>query len=124
MGAHVLIVDDDELLCDLVCMALRHAGFVAESVHSAEAALARLKEQPVDLVLLDIMMADVNGFDMLRRMKGDAALAHIPVIILSARVEASAQWAGLEAGAVDYLTKPVSQSGLVERVRAVLAAQS
>lgn len=124
MAQRILIVDDDVLLCDLMRLALERAGFAAESVHSAEAALARLKEQAVHLVVLDVMMTDVNGFDMLRRMKSDPELTSIPVIFLSARVEAIAQQTGLEAGAVDYLPKPISQAELVDRVRAALAMSS
>ncbi len=85
MSARILIVDDDVLLCDLVRMALEHAGFAVESAHSAAKALEMLRDQPVDLVLLDVMMTDINGFDMLRRMKSDPALASIPVVFLSAR---------------------------------------
>jgi DNA-binding response OmpR family regulator len=124
MSARILIVDDDVLLCDLVRMALERAGFTVESAHSAQAALEKLKAQPADLILLDVMMSDINGFDMLRRMKGDPALAAIPVVFLSARVDAIAQQTGLEAGAVDYLPKPVSQAVLVERVRAILAGRA
>lgn len=124
MSARILIVDDDVLLCDLVRMALERAGFAVESAHSAQAALEKLKTQPADLVLLDVMMTDINGFDMLRRMKSDPALAAIPVVFLSARVDAVAQQTGLEAGAVDYLPKPVSQAALVERVQAILAGQA
>ncbi len=124
MSARILIVDDDVLLCDLVRMALERAGFAVESAHSAAEALQRLRELPVDLVLLDVMMTDINGFDMLRRMKSDPGLANIPVVFLSARVEAIAQQTGLEAGAVDYLPKPISQTTLVERIQAILAKHS
>ena len=124
MSARILIVDDDVLLCDLVRMALERAGFAVEAAHSAAQALEMLRDQPVDLVLLDVMMADINGFDMLRRMKSDPALASIPVVFLSARIEAIAQQTGLEAGAVDYLPKPISQTTLVERIQAILMKHS
>ena len=124
MSARILIVDDDVLLCDLVRMALERAGFAVEAAHSAAQALEMLRDQPVDLVLLDVMMADINGFDMLRRMKSDPALASIPVVFLSARIEAIAQQTGLEAGAVDYLPKPISQTTLVERIQAILMRHS
>jgi DNA-binding response OmpR family regulator len=124
MSARILIVDDDVLLCDLVRMALEHAGFAVETAHSAAQALDMLRAQPADLVSLDVMMADINGFDMLRRMKNDPALASIPVVFLSARIEAIAQQTGLEAGAVDYLPKPISQTTLVERIQAILAKRS
>jgi len=124
VSARILIVDDDVLLCDLVRMALERAGFAVEATHSAAQALEMLRDQPVDLVLLDVMMADINGFDMLRRMKSDPALASIPVVFLSARIEAIAQQTGLEAGAVDYLPKPISQTTLVERIQAILMKHS
>ena len=120
MTQRVLIVDDDPLLCDLLRMALRREGFETHEVYSGDAALGYLEQRPqVDLVLLDVMMADINGFDVLRRLKETPDLAGIPVILLTARVDAISQRTGLEIGAAEYLTKPITPSALVERVRAV-----
>ncbi len=123
MAARILVVDDDPLLCNLLRMALGREGFEPIVVYSGDDALTYLGEQRVDLVLLDIMMADVNGFDVLRRLKADPQIAAIPVIFLTARVDAISQQTGLDFGAVEYLTKPITPERLVERIRAVLAGQ-
>jgi DNA-binding response OmpR family regulator len=120
MAARILVVDDDPLLCNLLRMALGREGFEPIVVYSGEDALTYLHEQQVDLVLLDIMMADVNGFNVLRRLKADPQIAAIPVVFLTARVDAISQQTGLDIGAVEYLTKPITPERLVERIRAVL----
>lgn len=124
MAERILIVDDDPLLCNLLRMALGRAGFQTVEVYSGDAALDYLAEQPVDLILLDVMMADVNGFDTLRRLKADPDLSEIPVIFLTARVDAISQKTGLDIGAVQYLTKPITPEVLIERIRTVLAGAS
>jgi len=124
MAERILIVDDDPLLCNLLHMALGRAGFQTAEVYSGDAALDFLTEQPVDLILLDVMMADVNGFDTLRRLKADPDLSEIPVIFLTARVDAISQKTGLDIGAVQYLTKPITPEVLIERIRTVLAGAS
>jgi DNA-binding response OmpR family regulator len=124
MAERILIVDDDPLLCNLLHMALGRAGFQPVEVYSGDAALDYLTEQPVDLILLDVMMADVNGFDTLRRLKAAPNLREIPVIFLTARVDAISQKTGMDIGAVQYLTKPITPEVLIERIRTVLAEAS
>jgi DNA-binding response OmpR family regulator len=124
MAERILIVDDDPLLCNLLHMALGRAGFQTVEVYSGDAALDYLSEQPVDLILLDVMMADVNGFDTLRRLRATPDLRAIPVIFLTARVDAISQKTGMDIGAVQYLTKPITPEALIERIRAVLAEAS
>jgi DNA-binding response OmpR family regulator len=124
MAQRILIVDDDPLLCSLLRMALTRDGFETAEVFSGDAALEYLEEQPdVDLILLDVMMADFNGFDVLRRMKENPEQAGIPVIFLTARVDAISQKTGLDIGAVEYLTKPITPDVLLERVKQVLETQ-
>jgi putative two-component system response regulator len=120
MAESVLIVDDDPLLCSLLRIALRREGYETHEVYHGQAALEYLQEQTVDLILLDVMMADINGFDVLRHLKADPALNQIPVIFLTARVDAISQRTGLNIGAVEYLTKPITPEVLISRVRAVL----
>ena len=98
------------------------AGYEPVEVYSGEAALQYLQRQPVDLILLDVMMADINGFDTLRRLKADPTLGDIPVIFLTARVDAISQKTGLDIGAVQYLTKPITPEVLVEQIQKVLHA--
>jgi DNA-binding response OmpR family regulator len=124
MAERILIVDDDPLLCNLLHMALGREGFETVETYSGDDALAYLDEQDADLILLDVMMADVNGFDVLRRLKADTRLARIPVIFLTARVDAISQQTGMDIGAVEYLTKPITPDVLIERIRSVLDAQA
>lgn len=85
MAGRILIVDDDPLLCSLLRMALNREGFETHEVFSGKAALEYLSGTLVDLVLLDVMMADFNGFDVLRMIKADPRLEQVPVILLTAR---------------------------------------
>lgn len=118
----ILVVDDDPLLCSLLEMALSREGYDASVVYSGRAALEALAADQYDLILLDIMMADLNGFDVIRQLRASPDTADIPVIFLTARVDAISQKTGLDAGAVEYLTKPITPDDLIARVKATLAA--
>lgn len=120
MAERILIVDDDPLLCNLLRMALNRAGYETVEAYAGDAALKYLAENMVDLILLDVMMADINGFDVLRKMKADPRLSEIPVVFLTARVDAISQKTGMDIGAVEYLTKPITPEALLERIQAVL----
>jgi len=120
MGERILIVDDDLLLCNLLRMALGRAGYQTVEAYSGDTALSYLADNDVDLILLDVMMADINGFDVLRKLKADPELGQIPVVFLTARVDAISQKTGLDIGAVEYLTKPITPEMLIERVQSVL----
>jgi len=113
----LLIVDDDHELCSMLAEYLGPEGFNTETVGSGPAALARLGHGPVDLVVLDVMLPELSGFEVLRRIR---ALNRVPVIMLTARGEEVDRVVGLEMGADDYLAKPFSPRELVARVRAVL----
>lgn len=120
MDERIMIVDDDPLLCNLLRMALGRAGYETVEAYAGDSALNYLAENAVDLILLDVMMADINGFDVLRRLKANPTLSEIPVIFLTARVDAISQKTGLDIGAVEYLTKPITPEALIERIQAVL----
>lgn len=124
MAARILIVDDDALMCKLLHMTLSRDGYESHEVYSGPAALEYIEEHDVDLILLDVMMADINGFEVVRRLKDNERSRDIPVILLTARVDAISQKLGLDIGAVDYLTKPITPDKLSERVRVVLAPES
>lgn len=123
MAQRILIVDDDALMCKLLHIALSREGYDVHTVYSGPAALEYLGNHEVDLILLDVMMADVNGFEVMRRLKEDERHRHVPVILLTARVDAVSQRTGLDIGAAEYLTKPITPEKLAERVRVVLSAQ-
>jgi len=116
----ILVVDDEEDILKLVEYNLARGGCRVICVASGEAALAAAREAPPDLVLLDLMLPGVDGFEVCRSLKADPRTASVPVVILSARGEEADVVAALELGADDYVTKPFSPRVLVARVRAVL----
>src|SRR5271168_2045698 len=117
----LLIVDDDHELCSMLAEYLGPEGFATETVGTGPMALDRLVRGPVDLVVLDVMLPELSGFEVLRRIR---ATSRMPVIMLTARGEEVDRVVGLEMGADDYLAKPFSPRELVARIRAVLRRMS
>lgn len=117
-GAVVLVVDDQPANVRLVGTVLSEAGFDVMPAMSGEQALSRLQHARPDLILLDMRMPGMDGFQVLEHLRRDAQLADIPVIFLTAAAERELVVEALEAGAVDYLTKPFVAEELVARVRA------
>jgi len=117
----VLIIDDDFELCSLVSEYLEPEGFRVESVHDGETGLQRAQNGNYLLVILDVMLPGMSGFDVLRRLR---ATSRIPVLLLTARGEDVDRIVGLEIGADDYLPKPFNPRELVARIRAVLRRTS
>jgi adenylate cyclase len=116
----ILVVDDVPDNVDILQMRLESQGYEVISAGDGEAALAIVRDKLPDLVLLDIMMPKLDGIATVKQLKADTALPFIPVILVTARADAKDVIAGLEAGGDDYLTKPVDQSALMARVRAML----
>src|ERR1700735_4210843 len=117
-SARLLVVDDEATIWELLSGSLRLAGFdVVAAASGAEAVRAAAAERP-DLVLLDVMMPDGDGFEALRRMRSGGA--EVPVIFLTARDEVSDRVQGFALGGDDYVTKPFSLEELLGRIRAVL----
>ncbi|MDR6175159.1 two-component system OmpR family response regulator [Nocardioides zeae] len=114
----VLVVDDEVNLAELVAMALRYEGFETRMAHAGTKAVAAAKEFGPDVVVLDMMLPDFDGLEVLRRMRvGDP---HVPVLFLTARDAVEDRVAGLTAGGDDYVTKPFSLEEVVARLRALL----
>ncbi|MDM0021481.1 PP2C family protein-serine/threonine phosphatase [Variovorax saccharolyticus] len=118
--ARALVVDDNEMNRDVLSRRLQRSGHAVEVVDSGERALARLKLQNFDLILLDVMMPGIDGYEVLARLKQDPALRHIPVIMISALGETESVVRCLALGADDYLTKPFNPLILQARVDACL----
>lgn len=116
----VLIVEDDADIANLVRFHLEKEGFATRMAASGTAALASIDKDPPQAILLDIMLPDLDGFDVCRRLKRSAATRDIPIIMVTSKGEESDVVVGLELGAEDYITKPFSPKVLVARVRAVL----
>jgi diguanylate cyclase (GGDEF)-like protein/PAS domain S-box-containing protein len=119
-AATLLIVDDETHVRKLLQILLQNQGYQTLTARSGEEALAQVAQQPPDLILLDIMMPGMDGYEVARRLKADKTTANIPIIMLSALGEHSARISGLEAGAEDFLSKPVESAELWLRVRNLL----
>lgn len=116
----VLIVDDEVSIRDMVQLSLELAGFRVYQAANAREAHGIILDVRPDIVLLDWMMPETNGFELLRRLRKDEMTAEIPVIMLTARVEEGNRVQGLDGGADDYVTKPFSPRELIARIRALL----
>src|SRR5437660_7409143 len=114
---HVLVVDDDIELCALVQEYLTAEGFSLKAVHDGEQGLQQALTGEYSLVVLDVMLPGINGFEVLRRIR---AISRVPVLLLTARGEDVDRIVGLEIGADDYLPKPFNPRELVARIRAIL----
>ena len=113
----VLVVDDEASIAELISMALRYEGFDVRAAHTGTRAVAAAKEFRPDAVVLDIMLPDFDGLEVLRRMR--ATDPDVPVVFLTARDAVEDRVAGLDGGADDYLTKPFSFAELSARLRAL-----
>ena len=118
--SRILIVDDDHEIVRLVRAYLEKAGFAVLYAYNGETALHTLRREHPDLLVLDLMLPDRDGWDVTRLIRADKSLAETPIIMLTARVEDSEKIVGLEIGADDYITKPFNPRELVARVRALL----
>jgi two-component system response regulator CpxR len=117
VAAQVLVIDDDVELCKLVTRYLTQEGFQIDSVNGGATGAERALSGSYALVVLDVMMPGVNGFDVLRRIRAES---RIPVLMLTAKGDALDRVLGLEMGADDYLPKPFNPQELVARIRAIL----
>jgi two-component system OmpR family response regulator len=117
-GTRVLVVDDEPSITELVSMALRYEGFQVRAAHAGREALDAVAGFAPDLVVLDIMLPDVDGFEVARRLR--AGGSRLPILFLTARDATEDKIRGLTLGGDDYVTKPFSVEELVARVRAIL----
>lgn len=121
MAPIILLVDDEVDLTDALGWTLRKEGFVVRTAANGVEALAQAQREPLPgLVLLDVMLPDLSGIEVCRRLKADAATAGMPVIMLTARGEELDRVMGFEVGVDDYVVKPFSARELLARIRAVL----
>jgi two-component system OmpR family response regulator len=114
----VLVVDDEPNIAELVATALRYEGFDVRTAGDGASALAAVRDLAPDIVVLDVMLPDADGFELQARIRGDGQ--HVPVLFLTARDAVEDRVRGLTLGADDYMTKPFSLEELVARVHAVL----
>jgi DNA-binding response OmpR family regulator len=118
--ARVLVVEDEPNIRELVCLHLRHEGYVCDGVGDGQSALDRAVAEPYDLMVLDVMLPGIDGLSLCRAIRNGRLNHDVPILILTARREEADKVVGLESGADDYLTKPFGVRELVARARALL----
>jgi two-component system phosphate regulon response regulator PhoB/two-component system alkaline phosphatase synthesis response regulator PhoP len=120
MSKTIVVVDDERDIVELVSINLKKAGFSVKEFGDAAGFMRSLKSRQPDLVILDLMLPDMDGFEICKHLKKDDRTARIPVIMLTAKGDETDKIIGLELGADDYVTKPFSPRELVARVKVVL----
>ena len=118
--AHILIAEDEKDIRDLIAFTLRFAGYEVTVTTNGAEATEIVRDLMPDLILLDVRMPKMTGYDACRKIKTDASTQHIPVVFLSARGQEGEIQAGLDAGADDYIVKPFAPDQLLERIQVIL----
>ena len=120
MSQYIAIIDDEPDILELVSLNLKRSGFRVKEFAEVEPFYRSLKTEIPDLIVLDLMLPDVDGFEVCKYLKKQEAFSSIPILMLTARTEETDKVLGLELGADDYVTKPFSPRELVARVKAIL----
>ncbi len=120
MTQTILVVDDDLDTLTLIGLTLQRRGFTVMKAQSGSEALEKLRADLPDLMIVDVMMPHMDGYEVCRTVKGDPRTAHLPVVMLTAKAQTASQLEGFRAGAIDYITKPVHPQDLVARIASVL----
>jgi DNA-binding response OmpR family regulator len=116
----ILIVDDEEDVLDLLQLVFETSGFTVRRAATGKSAVSIAYEEPPDVVLLDVMMPEMDGWQVLRTLKGDERTRNVPVVMLSARAERRDKMIGLQEGAEGYIAKPFSPAEVVREVQSFL----
>lgn len=116
----ILVVDDEQDLLDLIEYNLNNEGFNVLKAEDGLEGIEMAREHNPDLILLDIMMPKMDGLEVVERIRDDSQLKHIPIIFLTARGDEKTEVEGLDKGGDDYITKPISTTKLISRIKAVL----
>ena len=123
-NSHILIIEDDSSVCELLFTCLSNAGYRVSIAQSGEAGLSQIEEDPPEAMVLDLNLPGMNGLDVCRAMRRDPWMSRIPVLMLTGQAEEDDVVAGLEVGADDYMTKPFSPKLLTARVKSLLRRRS
>lgn len=123
MGKTVLVVEDEPHILDPLEFLLDRQGWTVQAVTDGAAACRAIDAAPPDLVLLDVMIPNIDGFEVLRHVRANYALEELPVVILSAKGQEADRLKAKELGANDFITKPFSNSDLIQRIDDQLAAR-
>ena len=116
----ILIVDDEDEIRTVLRLTLTRAGYDVREAEDGESALESIQDNLPDLILLDVLMPGMDGFEVCRRIRGGTETAHIPILMLSAKTDTRSRQEGMRAGATKYLTKPIAPDQLIRHVADVL----
>ncbi len=119
----VVVIDDDHEILKLIVMLLRRIGAEAATFADGQSALAHLNAQTPDLIVLDLMLPDMDGFEILSQVRAQSQFNRVPVLILSAKADANSIRQGLDLGADGYITKPYIANTLIDKVRLMLHSE-
>ena len=120
MAAKILIIEDEKAVREMLCFTLKNDGFEILEAEDSNSALDALKENEINLILLDWMLPGKQGIEISRLIRSSSEIKDIPIIMLTAKSDESDKVLGLESGADDYVTKPFSPKELVARIKALL----
>ncbi|MBP6927073.1 MAG: response regulator [Caldisericales bacterium] len=118
----IAVVEDEIAISKLITYVLESAGFQVRAIFDGGEALEKIKENPPDLVLLDLMLPTISGFELLSRLKGEPCLNKLPVIVLTCRGQDEDKDKAFRLGALEYVTKPFSPTGLVTILKNILSS--
>ena len=119
----ILVVDDEVYILHILDFSLGAEGFEVITANNGELAVGKAKEEKPDLIVLDIMMPVLDGYETLKKLKADAQTKDIPVILLTAKGRDVDKRMGFEVGATDYIVKPFSPSRLIERISEIIGCR-
>ena len=122
MATRVLIAEDEPHLVESLSFVLGREGYVVSSALDGEAALLRLRSDPPDILILDLMLPRRNGFEVLKQIRADAALRSIPIIVLTAKGQAHDRQLAEEIGVDAFMTKPFANRDVVDQIRRLIEA--
>ena len=120
MAVHIYIVEDDKNIREIEMFALKNSGYAVEEFENAKTFFSRITEKVPDLVLLDIMLPDMDGLEIVKKLRSRPDTVRVPIILVTAKTTELDKVKGLDIGADDYLTKPFGVMELISRVKALL----
>jgi len=118
----ILIIDDEKDIVESIQFRLEFEGFKCLVAYDGEEALLKAKREYPDLILLDVMLPKINGYQVCRLLKSEEQYKHIPIIMLTAKAQESDKFWGMETGADDYMTKPFKSEKLIQKIQGYLKA--
>lgn len=120
MGKKVLVVDDHQDAINILTMILKKGGYESVAARDGVEALQKINEESPDLVLLDVMMPKMDGYEVCQAVKADPLHRDIPILMLSAKIDPASKERGRELGAADYITKPINPTEILKKIKEYL----